>query len=461
MQALDPRHTQTRVKHEILSRYLDTWGGIIVGGLTKARRPSEWHFVYVDCFSSFGKYAGEKEDTYKNSNPISEVEGSPFIGIKALDRLLSHAQQKMGVKIRVNTILIEKNKKTYEGLLENLQKAGYGDRLKKTNDFHSLDRGQIAVVNDDSTLLANDLLLYTAHSDTWAFYLIDPRGPSGIPYDFVKKIVSQEHHDVMINFIYEDLLRKTGMCLKDNPSLQEKQLVDHWSKAFGGDWWIEVARETLLNEESTRNFRIALDGIPMSDMEEGTPFTDEELAEVKEQTFVSAYRDALRSMDKNLVNKLVSLKFGDKERTMFYLFLTTHDATGALTLNRILSDAKYLEHELRIRLKNAKKPIPPDPPVKQMTLWTILPFEVKVPEPTKNTEPEIAPRPTNEEIGKFIMERFAGKKATRKNVYKELANTLYFPEEIDKALRYLRRIEQAEFDGDPRHTTLITFSTNK
>ena len=59
------------------------------------------------------------------------------------------------------------------------------------------------------------------------------------------------------------------------------------------------------------------------------------------------------------------------------------------------------------------------------------------------------------------MERFAGKKATRKNVYKELANTLYFPEEIDKALRYLRRIEQAEFDGDPRHTTLITFSTNK
>jgi three-Cys-motif partner protein len=459
MQTLEPRNTQTRVKHEILSRYLDTWGGIIVGGLTKARKPSEWHFVYVDCFSSFGKYAGEKEDTYKNSNSVSEVEGSPFIGIKALDRLLDHAQQKMGVKIRVNTILIEKNKKIYEGLLENLQKAGYAPRLKKTRDFHSLDRGQIAVVNEDCTLLAKDLLAYTAHGDTWAFYLIDPRGPSGIPYDFVKSIVSQDHHDVMINFIYADLLRKTGMCIKDNPTSQEKQLIDYWSNAFDGDWWIQVARETILNEEETRNFRMALDGIPMSDMD-GMPFTDEELAEVKEQTFVSAYRDVLRSMDKNLVNKLVSLKFGDKERTMFYLFLTTHDATGALALNRILNDAKFLEHELRIRLKNAKKPVPPEPPVKQMTLWTILPFEATIPEPPP-TEPEREPRPTNEEIGKFIMEKFAGKRATRKDVYKELANTLYFPEEIDKALRHLRRIEQAEFTGEPRHKTVITFSTNK
>jgi three-Cys-motif partner protein len=415
MAELKPRNTQTRVKHEILSRYLDAWGGIIVGGLTKARKPSEWHFVYVDCFASIGKYSGEKEDTYRDPNSGSEVEGSPFIGIKTLDRLLDHAQQKMGVKIRVNTILIEKNKKTYEGLLENLQSAGYGARVKETNRFHSLDPGQIAVVNDDCTLLANNLLLYTARSDTWAFYLIDPWGPSGIPYDFVKRVVSQDHHDVMINFIYEDLLRKTGMCLKENPSPQEKQLVDYWSKAFGGDWWIEVARETLLNEELTRDFRSALDGIPMSDMEEDTPFTDEELAEVKEQTFVSAYRDVLRSMDKNLVTKLVNLRFGDKERTMFYLFLTTHDATGALQLNRILNDAKYLEHELRYRLQIAKKTAPPPG---QMTLWTPPADWIKTPAPEKPSRPSI------EEIGEFIMTKFSGNQATKKDVYKELANTL-------------------------------------
>jgi len=450
MAELMPRNTQTRVKHEILSRYLDAWGGIIVGGLTKARKPIDWHFVYVDCFSYLGRYSGEKEDTYHNRN--SEVDGSPLIGIKALDRLLEHAQTKMGVSIRVNTILIEKDKQTYNGLIENIQKEGYGQRLEETKHFHNLKNGQIAIINEDATLLANDLLAYTARPDTWSFYLIDPYGPSGIPFDFVKKIVSRDHHDVMINFIYEDLLRKTGMCLKENPSKSEKQLIDYWSQAYGGEWWIELARETLLNEELTRNFRIALDGIPMSDMEDGTPFTDEELAEVKEQTFVSAYRDVLHSMDRNLVTKLVNLRFGDKERTMFYLFLTTHDATGALSLNRILNDAKYLEHELRYRLKFAKQTAPPPG---QMTMWTIVPYAVKVPEPEKT------PRPSNEEIGKIIMEKFSGKEATKKDVYKELANTLYFPEEIDKAIRYLRRNKQAKFDDELRHKTLISFSNNK
>ncbi len=353
----------------------------------------------------------------------------------------------MGVKIRANSILIEKDKKKYNGLLENLKTAKYGERLRETKDFHSLEEGQIAIVNEDAISLANDLLAYTTHPDTWAFYLLDPYGPSGIPFDFVKKIVKQDHHDVMINFIYEDLLRKTGMCLKENPSPSEKQLIDYWTQAFGGNWWIELARETLLNEELTRNFRTVLDEIPLDDMD-GMPFTEEELSEVKEQKFVSAYRDTLRSMDETLVTKLVNLRFGDRERTMFYLFLTTHDATGALSLNRILNDAKYLEHELRYRLKVAKKTAPPPG---QMTLWTNSLDYVIVPELEKTT------RPNSEEIGKIIIEKFSGKEATKKDVYKELANTLYFPEEVDKAIRHLRRTEQAKFDGELKHKTIIQF----
>jgi three-Cys-motif partner protein len=456
MAELKPRNTQTKVKHEILSRYLDRWGGIIVGGLSSASKHRDWHFVYVDCFSFSGKYAGEKEDSFQNTEKKT-IYGSPIIGINALDRLSSHAEKKMGVNIRVNTILVEEHKGTYKGLKETVQEAGFSHRIKETRDFQSLSNGQIALVNNDAISIADELLLYTSQPNTWAFYLIDPYGPSGIPYDFVRKIVSREHHDVMINFIYEDLLRKTGMCLRENLTGPQKQLLEHWSNAFGGDWWIDLAKETLTNEESTRNFREALDGIPLSDME-GIPFTDEELSQVKEQKFVSAYRDTLHSMDKSLVTKLVNLRFGDKERTMFYLFLTTHDATGALALNRILSDAKYLEHELRIRLKNAKKPIRSVPDAEQLTLWSI---ESESIESKKTAESEIDPRPTNQEIGKVIMEKFGGEKATKKGIYRELANTLYFPEEIDKALRFLRRIELAAFDGDLRHTTVITFSANE
>lgn len=104
MADLHPRDTQTKVKHEILSKYLDVWGGIIIGGLINSKRKTQKHFIYVDCFSYTGKYLGEKEDSVQNKS-AETVYGSPIIGVMALDRLVSFAQ-KMGVSIRVNSILI-------------------------------------------------------------------------------------------------------------------------------------------------------------------------------------------------------------------------------------------------------------------------------------------------------------------------------------------------------------------
>jgi three-Cys-motif partner protein len=440
MTKLEPRNTQTRVKHEILSSYLDTWGGIIVNGLRNAR-PRVRHFVYVDCFSFIGRYSGEKEDEIQKRES-KEVYGSPIIGIYALDKLLAYSK-KMGIDIRVNTILVEKDKKFFSGLKETLQLGGCQNRVEETKDFFKLGNGQIAVANSDAIQIVDELLAYTAQSDTWAFYLLDPYGPSGIPYDFVKKIVSKDKHDVMINFIYEDLLRKTGMCLKENPTSSEQQLVEYWTKAFGGESWKDLARQTLLAEEDNRYLREAL-----GEYGEGIIVNPEQFIEVKEQKFVSAYRDILHSMDKSLVTKLVNLRFGDKERTMFYLFLTTHDPSGALELNRILYDAKYLEYELRYRLNVAKKNAPPE---NQMFL--IPPEEIKVP------NYERTPRPSSEEIEFHVFKRFLGQTLSRKDVYYELVNTDYFPSEIDKALRHLRSNGKAEFAGNLSHRTNIKFAS--
>ena len=148
MAKLEPRNTQTRVKHEILSSYLDTWGGIIVSGLRNAR-PRVRHFVYVDCFSFLGRYSGEKEEEIQKRES-KEVFGSPVIGINALDKLLTHSQ-KMGVDIQISTILVEKDKKVFGDLKETLQSAGYQNRVEETKDFYKLKNGQIAVVNADAT----------------------------------------------------------------------------------------------------------------------------------------------------------------------------------------------------------------------------------------------------------------------------------------------------------------------
>lgn len=445
---LTPRNTQTRVKHEILSSYLDAWGGIIVGGLQgfqkayPSRLPGNWHFIYVDCFSYVGKYLGEKEDAFQDKE-TKLVYGSPIIGINALDRLKIHAQSRMGIKIRVNTILVEQNTNYYDELKRTLCEKGYATRVRETYDFYDLSDGQIAVVHADSTKIVDKLLSYTTQPDTWAFYLIDPYGPTGIPYEFVKKVVSRDHHDVMINFIFEDLLRKGGLALKDNIKPEHKQLVDNWTRAFGNDSWIRIAREFLLAEKESNTLKIAL-GEYATDFE----LNGEYLSDIKEQKFVEAYLDVLSSMDPLVARKLVNLRFGDKERTMFYLFLTTHDATGALQLNRILSDAKYLEHELRCRLQFAKKIAPPPG---QLALFSSSIDDVKIPELTPNA------RPTIEEIANVIKNSFIGQQVTRKDVYQGLANSLYFPDEVDKAIRYLRREKLVEFSGDLKHKTVLTF----
>ncbi len=219
------RNTQTRVKHEILSKYLDTWGGIIVNSLSTKKHSYPYHFVYVDCFSFSGKYVGESEDVVRGRTP-SPVYGSPIIGIRALDKLSQYAK-KMGVRISTNTILIEREKPIYENLLRTLQEAKFDKRVRKTDNFTALKSGEIALINADSTKMGEKLTAYTVQKNTWAFYLIDPYGPSGIPYGFVKQIITQENHDVMINFIYEDLLRKTGMAVKDNLAPQHQALVDN------------------------------------------------------------------------------------------------------------------------------------------------------------------------------------------------------------------------------------------
>jgi three-Cys-motif partner protein len=438
---IEPRNTQTRVKHEILSEYLDAWGGIIVGGLKGSRRQGDWHFVYVDCFSYLGKYAGEKEDDFQNKE-TKTVYGSPIIGIKALDKLLSHAQR-LGVSIKVNTILVEKDKRKFDELKITLQESGYSQRVVETCEFDRMINGQISIVNSDSTLIIDSLLAYTTNPSTWAFYLIDPYGPSGIPYNFVQKVVIREHHDVMINFIYEDLPRKGGLALKDDIKPELKLQVDNWTNAFGSDVWIKIAQKTVFADEENIEIKDVL-----REYRSDIAFSKEEIAAIKEQKFVDAYRNVLHSMDPSLAIKLVNLQFGDKNRTMFYLFLTTHDPTGALKLNHVLSDAKYLEHELRYRLQIAKRTAPPP---EQPMLLPLREEEIKAPESEK------PPRPSSEEIGKFLLGQLSGKHVTKKDVYKELANTFYFSEEIDKALRYLRREGKAHFVDPLKHKTLINF----
>ena len=435
--ALHPRDTQTQVKHMILTKYLDTWGGIILNPnmrrLGKQRLNSgqrfDPHFVYVDCFSSAGRYAG---DRHRSSDIVA---GSPIIGIQALDKLMSSAQAD-GIPIRVNSILIEKDRKTYQGLQETLSAYNYAGCARETDDFASLKPGEIAILNADATKVVDKLVPYTTLGYTWAFYLLDPYG-AGIPYDFVRPIVRQEHHDVMINFIYEDLNRKAGMARSDKVGAQQRQQVDNWTAVFGGDTWKEVEQLVRQNPWDARWDIPSGEAKETSDRSART-LNDSEVSKRVERALVEHYKGVLKSMDPGLAVKLVNLQFPDKERTIFYLFLTTHDPTGALSLNKTLYDAKLLEYEIRNVRRLSKE-------IEETGQLALFPVQDHL------AEPKSSPRPTVEEIAGDILSRFSGKTVTQREVFREMADTEYFQAEIGRVLKHLKQQGKVRFEGSLSH----------
>ncbi len=136
----NPRPTQTRVKHELLDRYLAIWGRIIVNGVkTKAlearaqNRAFDMHLVYVDTNAFTGRYDGELEDIAAG-RPVETVYGSAVVGVQALDRLAAWAEG-VGITIRTNTILIEQRRGFSRELQATLTKADLGDRVRLTTQF--------------------------------------------------------------------------------------------------------------------------------------------------------------------------------------------------------------------------------------------------------------------------------------------------------------------------------------
>lgn len=428
-----PRTTQAKIKHEILDRYLSVWGRIIVNGLrehipkVQARgRPFELHFVYVDCNAFRGQYPGELED-FVAGRAMETVYGSPVIGVQALDRLAEWAKQKVKLNLHVNAVLIELNKKPFRELQESLTDAGFADRVRLTCDFSSLRNRDIAVAQADWTTLVDDLVCYTQTEYTYSFYLLDPYGPMAIPLSCAGKIVKCQRHDVMINMPYQDLLKKTGLTTKDNLSPGQQELCDHYDRMFGSQRW----RDIVQNHQMVTTLRLASGEL--------SAVAEEELAQgvTLEGELAGCYRDALRSTDGSLAVKKIKLHFPDRQRTMYYLYLTTHDPSGALRMNKILHEAGQHEYGLRERLKHAKK--------ERAHGMSMLPgmFEIPVVLPTRleDQRPEIA------DIADHIVRMLDGRQLERPQIYQAFADELYFADEINKAVTQLKREGRAHYDG--------------
>jgi three-Cys-motif partner protein len=383
MTQLERRKSQNIVKHKILEAYLEIWGSIILMGLKshyERARENGWPFhatfVYVDCFASLGRYASEgssKEPTF----------GSPVIGIQALQKIKETANQLMGFRPDCVSILIERDTERYRDLLDTLKMVGVENRIKETTSFIDLTDGEIATVSGDFLDHADALRQFTSAQHTYSFYFVDPYGPSGIPLSIISPLIQQPHSDVMINFPWL--------------ALQRLLHPDHWDAAYGSDEWRSITGENY------------------------------------ERELLNYYYDILQTQDEHLAIKMVPLLFPDKQRNIYYLFLTTHDATGALAINKVFDSAKLQEHNLQIEWQDERFR------EKSGGYVPLSMFEDLATDPVQQ-------HASREEIADYIYEKCAHEVLEYREVLRRLANTPYYPDDVKAAMTILKRKKLARYN---------------
>jgi len=148
-----------------------------------------------------------------------------------------------------------------------------------------------------------------------------------------------------------------------------------------------------------------------------------------------AFHAILRGADNSLSAKQIPLKFQDKEQTLYYLFLTTHDPTGAFTMNEILADARIREYDYRTEKRQMMK----QPGQLNLGLFDDLPDQKR---PTE-AQPDID----------LLAENIYNKCRTRTMLFREILHEMvdspYFLQDIKEALGKLREKGRASFKNAP------------
>lgn len=187
----------TRVKHELLAKYLRAWIPIL--GSTNLR------IGYFDGFAGRGEY---------DDGSL----GSPIIAMQVADLLADHYAKMV-------FFFVEKDETNFHNLESVL--ARETPRLKNSSKMLTERRhGEFADVAADlfGALTSSGRQLIPS------FFFIDPFGFSGVPFSIVRRILENEKTEVFLNLMLRDI----------NRFLELPELAPILTDLFGTDLWRQL-----------------------------------------------------------------------------------------------------------------------------------------------------------------------------------------------------------------------------
>lgn len=287
-----PKKTATKVKHRILENCLRAWGGIII--TSNYGRPIRLAFVDTCCGS--GVYAPDESiesDVYDA--------GSALIGLDVLQRLQAYGSSR-GADVKSKALFINENVDELDTL-----RAAASD-LDSGVSFETLAEPLHSVVAKVSSFCANQ----------FSFVLIDPYGPSAIPFSVVSRLVSRQRADCLINFPYYSIHKWVGW-LDSGEQEARLRIVDD---LLNGKEWRKIAREHRHNSSSLENL------------------------------ILSAYMDQLGKLGVGVF--ALRMAFEDRDRTMYHLVFTSHNTAGLAAAKKELQEGEAYQAALRADLKSKR-----------------------------------------------------------------------------------------------------------
>jgi len=163
----------TKVKHEILSKYIKTWSNVL----------GSYHDLHIfDCFAGRGRYTDGSE-------------GSPLKILQVVEDL----RESRGKPENVYCYFIEKNNANYENLC--------GEIATFSEGKENLDWLRINTYCDEFTTVIETIMQENDDQFTPAFFFIDPFGFGGIPLVMIREILARRMTEVFITIMTRDLNR--------------------------------------------------------------------------------------------------------------------------------------------------------------------------------------------------------------------------------------------------------------
>jgi len=287
----------TKAKHLILQEYVKAWGGIILHSMHRKRGLRPIVLGYLDTCCGGGVYEGPGD-----RDEIDTL-GSPIIALRALRELVALGES-LGLVVEARAMLVNTSSTELEALRRHVSREALDgvDVVYEPGEFAAVAGKACGFLHDHFGLV-----------------LIDPYGPSAIPFNAVFPLVSQSYNDCLVHFSTNGLKRWAGSALKAKAERtpDEEKIVEMGTAFFGTADWIETARK---------------------DRPEGKC----------ENALVQLYRNKLEASGVRTL--AVPLLFCDQNQTKYHLVFTSRNVAGLASMKEKLQKGDLYQRQLRHRL---------------------------------------------------------------------------------------------------------------